>query len=191
MTVTHLVVVYFYNMQPLLNAFFFFFQEGLESLGSECVILAQRKQRGGKFGWGNRCVSAEEERCLVVKEQTRVPSQDFLPWPGQKNKTKRDGCALWLFTLTWRGIFCSFPPLALLLQQERYSGTPTFYVTTPSEGARALGLPWPLTPGSFIPNPSFWFQSDLIPQSSNLWVKTNVYSESNYAIKSFEKWHVC
>lgn len=28
-------------------------------------------------------------------------------------------------------------------QKERYSGTPTFYVTTPSDGARGLNLPWP------------------------------------------------
>lgn len=35
--------------------------------------------------------------------------------------------------------------LSIFPQQQRYSGTPTFYVTTPSEGARALSLSWPLS----------------------------------------------
>lgn len=42
---------------------------------------------------------------------------------------------------------CLSLPLALCVcvsQQERYSGTPTFYVTSPSEGARVLSLPWPV-----------------------------------------------
>lgn len=59
---------------------------------------------------GKRCVSAAEERCLVVKEQTKwffplVPSSDFLP------RTRRNEwmCFVFIYVVTtWNYLFVCF-----------------------------------------------------------------------------------
>lgn len=76
----------------------------------------------GKMSGGERTNRVVLSSCSI---------SDFLPGPGRNEWL----CFVVIYImLTWNY------SLFFFLQQERFSGTPTFYVTTPSEGARALTL---------------------------------------------------
>lgn len=86
----------------------------------------------GKMSCGERTNWVVLSSCSIL---------DFLPGPGRNE---------WLcFVVIYIMLTWNYSLFFFFLQQERFSGTPTFYVTTPSEGARALTLSWPLSDVNF------------------------------------------
>lgn len=111
-----------------------FLQENVEGLRNECNFSAEEAVIREVWMGEKRCLSrrgkmsgGERTNGVVLSSRSIL---DFLSGLKEMN-----GCAFVVIyiMLTWNYLF-------FFLQQKRFSGTPTFYVTTPSEGARAITL---------------------------------------------------